>query len=75
MTIDYIVTTEDGIRAALTKIEDGYVEVYVELRDKSVILTSDLTIPMNCLLILEGDLVFSVPQGKCLKNYGTISIS
>lgn len=75
VTIDYIVTTEDGIRAALTKIEDGYVEVYVELRDKSVILTSDLTIPMNCLLILEGDLVFTVPQGKCLKNYGTISIS
>lgn len=75
VTIDYIVTTEDEIRAALTKIEDGYVEVYVELLDKSVILTSDLTIPMNCLLILEGDLVFTVPQGKCLKNYGTISIS
>ena len=75
VTIDYIVTTEDEIRAALAKIEDGYVEVYVELLDKSVILTSDLTIPMNCLLILEGDLVFTVPQGKCLKNYGTISIS
>lgn len=75
VTIDYTVTTEDEIRAALTKIEDGYVEVYVELIDKSVILTSDLTIPMNCLLILEGDLVFTVPQGKCLKNYGTISIS
>lgn len=75
VTIDYIVTTEDEIRAALTKIEDGYVEVYVELLDKSVILTSDLTIPMNCLLILEGDLVFTVPQGKSLKNYGTISIS
>lgn len=75
VTIDYIVTTEDEIRAALTKIEDGYVEVYVELLDKSVILTSDLTIPMNCLLILEGDLLFTVPQGKCLKNYGTISIS
>lgn len=75
VTMDYIVTTEDEIRAALAKIEDGYDEVDVELLDKSVMLTSDLTIPMNCLLMLEGSLIFTVPQGKRLINDGELVIS